>query len=372
MSGARSALAAAAALLAAACSSTPASPIELPLGFAAPRTPRQNPLTAEKIELGRYLFYDKRLSANQTQSCASCHHRERGFAEDLAVSVGSTGEALPRNAPGLLDAGYYTALTWNNPLMSVLERQVVVPMFADAPVELGLAGKEKEVVARLEADETYRRLFAAAFPGADEPITIGNAAYALASFVRSMVSADSRYDRFARGRGALSAAERRGMTLFFSDRLRCSECHAGANFSVAAPARGAATEDIFFNTGLYDVDGKGAYPRGNTGLHSLTGKAADMGKFRVPSLRNVALTAPYYHDGSAATLEEVIGNYAAGGRVIASGPFAGDGRKNRFKDPRVAGFALAPGELEDLIAFLGALTDHSFIDDERFADPWPR
>lgn len=363
MSGARSALATAAALLAA-CSGSRASPIELPLGFTAPRAPRQDPLTAEKIELGRYLFYDRRLSANQTQSCASCHHRERGFAEDLPVSVGSTGEALPRNAPGLLDAGYYTALTWNNPLMTVLERQVVVPMFADAPVELGITGNEKEIARRLAADPRYPPLFAAAFPGAEKSITIGNAAYALASFVRSMVSADSPYDRFARGQGALSAAERRGMTLFFSDRLRCSECHAGPNFSVAAPVAGDAKKDIFFNTGLYDVDGKGGYPRGNTGLYALTNKAADMGKFRVPSLRNVALTAPYYHDGSAATLEDVIRNYAAAGR--------GAGRENRYKDPRIAGFTLAPGELEDLVAFLGSLTDRTFIDDERFGDPWRR
>ena len=126
----------------------------------------------------------------------------------------------------------------------------------------------------------------------------------------------------------------------------------------------------FHNTGLFNIGGTGNYPPDNTGLFDLTGDPSDMGKFRAPSLRNIALTAPYMHDGSVATLDEVLDIYAAGGRVISEGPNAGDGRQNPFKDSFVNGFEMSPQDKQDVLAFLESLTDQSFVANPRFSNPW--
>ena len=330
---------------------------ELPAGFTVPPVPATNPMSAAKVELGRHLFYERDLSYNRTQSCASCHRQSLGFADGKARPRGSTGELLPRNAPGLVNVAYFRSLTWVNPLLTSLERQIVVPMFSDSPVELGLAGKEAEVLARLSADPVYRALFARAFPGDADPVSVAGVVRALACFLRSMIAANSPYDRYLRGdREALSPAARRGLALFESDKLGCASCHTGPNLSLAAPIDQAAAVETFFNMGLHE-----SYPPGSTGRHELTGVTADRGRMRIPSLRNVAVTAPYFHDGSVATLEEVVAIYEAGGR--------GAGAANPHKDPRVAGFRLAAGERADLLAFLEALTDRGFLSDPRFADP---
>jgi cytochrome c peroxidase len=161
------------------------------------------------------------------------------------------------------------------------------------------------------------------------------------------------------------------MDLFFSERLECFHCHGGFNFSDAVDhARLPEPERAFHNTGLYNVDGNGAYPPGDRGLLALTGNPADMGRFKAPTLRNIAVTAPYMHDGSIATLEEVIDHYAEGGRTIASGPDAGVGSASPLKDPFVSGFVLSDRERADLVAFLESLTDESFLTDPRFSDPF--
>lgn len=342
----------------------------LPPGFPPPPVPADNPLTAEKVELGRRLFYDRRLSGDGHFACASCHRQELAFTDGRARAMGAAGDLHPRGAMSLANAAYAVTLAWDEPELTRLEDQALVPMLATAPVELGIAGREDEVLARLEADERYRRLFAAAFPGEPDPFTLGHVARALASFERTLISGRSAYDRLLwdDDREALTPAAWRGMELFFSERLGCSGCHAGFNFSgpvrFAAPEGGdpaAAAEPppAFFNTGLYDLGG-GAYPPDNPGLFRHTGREGDHGRFRAPTLRNVALTAPYMHDGSIATLGEVIDHYAAGGRAAGS----------PAKDPRLRGFALAPGEKADLLAFLESLTDHAFVTDPRLADPF--
>jgi cytochrome c peroxidase len=346
--------------------------LRLPPGFPAPLVPADNPLTAAKVELGRHLFYDTRLSGNRTQSCATCHRQERAFTDGLAVSRGSTGEATLRNSMSLANVAYASTYTWANPTLLTLEAQGLTPLFGQHPTELGLRGREDELVARLRAVSRYRELFARAFPSEADPITVGNVLKGLASFQRALISGDSPYDRYQRGdRAALSESARRGERLFGSERFECFHCHSGFNLQDAVRHVGRPfNEELFHNTGLYNIDGRGAYPEGNTGLHEFSRRPEDMGRFRVPTLRNVAVTAPYMHDGSVATLDEAIDHYAAGGRTVPSGPYAGVGRANPFKSPFVIGFTPTAQERADLLAFLESLTDQTFLRDPRFADPW--
>lgn len=350
----------------------PAYDWRLPAGFPLPRVPADNPMTAEKVELGRYLFYDKRLSGNGTQSCESCHFQQYAFSDQKAVPTGSTDEVLLRNSPALVNVAYNATLTWANPVLTEVERQVLIPLFGEFPVELGVTGHEKEVLDRLRADSHYQRLFAAAFPADASPINFHNITYALAAFVRSLVSGNSAYDRYLAGdKAALSPAAMRGMEMFFSERFECHHCHVGFNFTASTVhANTTFSASAFQNNGLYNLDGSGAYPRGNRGLFEITGDANDMGRFRPPTLRNIGLTAPYMHDGSIATLENVVRHYAAGGRVIADGPFAGDGRRNPIKSGLIPGFEISDGEVTDLVAFLDSLTDPGFISDPRFGNPF--
>ncbi len=345
----------------------------LPKGFPVPRVPPDNPMTTAKVELGRHLFYDKRLSINEKTSCATCHLQERAFTEDKKLSVGTTGEVHPRNSMSLANVAYAASLNWANPSVIHLERQPMDPIFGEDPVEMGMAGKEDLLIARLKAEPLYARLFADAFPDDARRITLTQVNYSLASFVRSLISGNSPYDKYKYGKqpDAISKAAIRGEQLFFSEHLECMDCHTGFNLSGASNYIGKAVEKTEFeNNGLYNIDGKGGYPPNNTGLFEFTNDREDMGKFKVPTLRNIELTAPYMHDGSIATLDDVIGHYKAGGRTIKDGPNAGDGSKNPFKSSFVSGFRLAAAEKADLIEFLLSLTDKEFIKDPRFSDPW--
>jgi cytochrome c peroxidase len=348
--------------------------LRIPAGFPRPVIPADNPVTAAKAELGRYLFYDRRLSGNETQSCGSCHQQRRAFTDGRATALGSTGMMHHRSSMALTNVAYYSVLTWANPLMRTLERQALVPMFGTDPVELGLAGMDEALLARLRADARYPGMFRAAFPEARDPISLDSITRAIATFERTLISGDSPYDRFLRGdRGALSPAALRGKDLFFGERLECYHCHGGFNFANSVTFEGLQfDETTFHNTGLYNVDGRGAYPSSDTGLMGATNRPEDMGKFRSPSLRNVELTAPYMHDGSVATLEEALDHYAAGGRRIAAGPNAGDGHTSPLRDGFIAGFTLSASERADVVEFLRALTDRNFINDPRFSDPFGR
>ena len=360
------------------CAAAPESPPERgdaywPSWFPEPLAPDDNPVAPEKAELGRYLFYDPRLSGNGTQSCSSCHRPELAFTDGRVAAEGSTGQLHPRNSPTLTNVAYNATLTWANPILTELEQQILVPLFNEDPTELGATGREDELLARLAADEQYAGLFAAAFPAERGPYDWDHVVRALATFVRTLVSGNSAFDRFAYldDGAALSPEARRGMELFFSERLECHHCHGGFNFTESSVHVGSAFPAArFHNTGLYNLDGRGAYPANNTGLFSVTGLPQDMGRFRAPTLRNVALTAPYMHDGSIATLEEVVRFYEAGGRLITEGPYAGDGRENPLKSGLVTGFSLADEEREALVVFLESLTDDEFLVNPRFADPF--
>ncbi|MGQ9838450.1 MAG: MbnH family di-heme enzyme [Cyanobacteriota bacterium] len=326
-----------------------------------------------KVQLGRYLFYDRRLSVTGSMSCASCHRQEFAFADNKASAVGATGEVHPRNSMSLTNVGYASVLTWSNPLLRRLEQQSLIPLFGEHPVEMGMVGREKEILQLLKTDPVYQSLFPQAFAETVEP-TLAHLTQALAAFQRTLISFDSPYDRYRFGGDpkAISAAARRGEQLFNSEKLKCFRCHAGINFSDSTRHEQLQFVEVrFHNTGLYNLDAQGSYPFPNTGIYEITGNLADMGRFKAPTLRNIALTAPYMHDGSIATLEEVIAHYAAGGRTIHEGPLAGVGRYNPWKSEFVTGFEITPQEQAELLAFLHSLTDLSFVTNPDLADPWP-
>jgi cytochrome c peroxidase len=334
----------------------------LPKGFAKPYVPADNPMTQAKVDLGRYLFYDTRMSVNGKASCATCHKQELAFTDGRAVGVGATGESHSRSAMSLVNVAYNAALTWSNPEMRSLEKQALVPMFGEHPVELGLRDGDS-FVPMLRSDSQYRALFERAFPGETDRFTIVNITKAIASFERSIISARSPYDRYHYDGddNAVSDSAKRGETLFFNQHLSCFRCHGGSNFSDATAFEKNPDRRVeFHNTGLYNVAGPLSYPAPNTGIYEFTKAPADVGKFKAPTLRNIALTAPYMHDGSIATLEGVLDHYAAGGRA----------HDNPNKDPLIGGFTLTPQDRADLIEFLKSLTDQELGRDPRFANPW--
>ena len=344
----------------------------IPAGMPKPIVPADNPITKEKVELGRHLFYEKRLSITGKFSCATCHIQAKAFTDGKTVGVGATGEKHPRNAMSLANIGYNSVLTWANPLQNQLESQLLVPLFGEHPIEMGMVGKEQELLTMLRSNLPYQKMFDAAFGTGINNINISNLAKAIASFERSLISLSSPYDRYryASDNNAISASAKRGEELFNSERLECFHCHGGINFSDSIMHDRLAFKEIaFHNTGLYNIDGKGAYPSNNTGVYEITNQPSDMGKFKAPTLRNIALTAPYMHDGSIKTLEEVIGHYKAGGRTIKKGEFAGVGSENQLKSNFVSGFKLTVQEQRDLLAFLRSLSDEDFVTNPAFSDP---
>jgi cytochrome c peroxidase len=331
----------------------------LPPGFPEPRVPADNPMSAAKVTLGRRLFYDRRLSLNGTQACADCHRPALAFTDGRARAVGSTGAGHRRSAPSLANVAYAPSLTWADPKVTRLEDQSRIPLFGTDPIEMGFGGREPELEARLRADAEYAALFAGSFPGEPSPVTIDNLTRALAAFERTLVSGNSPYDRLVyQGRmDALSGSAWRGMRVFYADRPGCSRCHGGLLFSgsfdyglLAKPVK-----PRFVDNGLLEASERRGPGVVDAGLARATGRRRDGGLFKVPTLRNIALTAPYMHDGRIATLEGVLDHYA---RVPAAHP--GDG---------ITAAPLTPQERDDLLAFLRSLTDESFVADPEFGPP---
>jgi len=332
----------------------------LPEGFPRPPVPVDNPMTAAKVELGRYLFYDKRISVNRKESCGSCHRQELAFTDGRAHAEGTTGELHPRSSMSLANVAYVPFLTWANPKLTSLEEQALIPMLGDAPVELGLKGREQEFLGVLRGDPIYQRLFPRAFAEDSERYTLGQVTKAIAAFERTIISMRSPYDRYRWGgeSSAVSDAAKRGEIIFFSsERGGCFQCHAGWNFGSAIRFAGGKDGDNvsgFFNTGV------STYEEPNRGLYEQTKRMEDIGKFRAPSLRNIAVTAPYMHDGGLTTLDEVVDHYASGGKKQHP-------NKSRILRP----LSLTSEDKRDLIDFLKSLTDDALLHDPRWSDPWP-
>lgn len=369
----------AATLLAAACG-TPGSQTpwewDLPLNFPEPEVPADNPVTVEKVALGRLLFHDTRLSDAGDTSCASCHQQALAWTDGRARALRPDGTEHPRGTMSLVNVAYATRLGRADPDLDSLEAHAHAHLFGGSPVDVGMAEDPAAVLDRLAEDPVLLDAFALAFPDEPELPSAEALVGGLASFQRALVSADSPYDRLRFGGDwdALDAQALDGMELFFSEELECFHCHGGPNFTdsfVHADAGGgdAAAPPDFHNTGLYNLDGAGAYPADNTGTFAVTGAAGDMGRHKAPSLRSISLTGPYMHDGSVADLDGVLDHYAAGGRTISSGEHAGDGSTSPLKSEYVAGFSLSDTERAELLAFLDSLADPALLTDPRFGDP---
>ena len=293
--------------------------------FPLLNVPEDNPATAQKVALGRLLFFDPVLSENNGVACATCHLPSKGLSDGRSTSIGISGIPVPRNAPTLWNVGYVQNLFWDGRIQS-LEAQAVFPL--TDPDEMGVRDVDG-MIAELLSYPEYVELFAAAFP--EEMIGLQQVEQALAAFQRTIISNNSPFDRFAAGdMEALTPAEQRGLDLFRSTKTRCVECHMFPTFSSESfRVIGVESDDLgraaVFDGGLF-------------------------GSFKVPTLRNIVLTAPYMHNGSMATLAEVIDFYADGGGRV---------RGVESMDGLIQPIDLSDQEKGDLLAFLLALTDES-------------
>lgn len=301
--------------------------LNVPSGFAFPNMPYDNPLTTAKIALGKKLFYEKALSVDSTISCGTCHKQEFAFSDNVAVTAGVEGRLGFRNAPTLTNIAWAPEMLMDggNP---ALETQVYVPIETHFEMDFNMV----LLVDRLNADDMYVEEFNQVFGTNPDPFGITRA---LAAFERTIISGNSRFDQyFYQGKtDALSANEINGMNLFFSPTLQCASCHSGYLF----------TNYTYQNNGFFEDYSA------DSGRARISLLSEDVGKFKVPTLRNIALTGPYMHNGQVNSLEEIIDSYANGG----------SGHVNQSE--LIQTFILTAQEKENLILFLQTLTDNQFI-----------
>lgn len=307
-----------------------------PMGFPDIPFPEENPFTLQKWELGKKLFYDKMLSVDRSVSCASCHNVANAFSDQIALSLGAAQTPGRRNAPTLTNVAYQPYYTREGGL-ETLEKQILVPIQEHDEFNFNIV----LIAERMAAIPAYVQMSKEVFGRQPDAYVITRA---IATFERTLVSGNSSYDKFlfSNDSSFMSDAALRGMNLFFSRRTGCSSCHKGFNF----------TSYGFENNGLYDV-----YK--DIGRQRLTGDQKDNGVFKIPTLRNIALTAPYMHDGSVATLERVIEHYNSGGSDHPN------------KSGLVRPLLLAGQDKKDLLAFLRSLTDFEFINKKEFYNEEP-
>jgi len=306
----------------------------IPSWFPEMEIPTENQLTKARIDLGRKLFYEKKLSRDESISCGTCHKLENAFTDELSIATGIEGRLGLRNTPTLANIGY-TDIMFMDGGVRTLELQAQSPIFTHEEMDFTIA----EFLDRIEGDETYTRMFDEAY--GQEPGAFG-ISRSIAAFERTFISGHSRFDayEYQGDANALSAAEKRGRDIFFSSETACTECHVPPLF----------TNFEFENIGLYEE-------YADTGLARITQMDEDKGKFKVPNLRNVAETAPYMHNGSMGTLEEVVSHFNAGGV----------GHVNQ--SPLIKPLGLTEQEKADLVAFLHSLTDQSFINNPNLSEP---
>lgn len=300
--------------------------VRIPKGFKPINYPEGNEPTELRVLLGRHLFYDNRLSIDNTVNCGTCHVLSAAFTDGRKTSEGILKRIGKRNAPTLANVAWSPRFMMEGGVPT-LEAQALAPLHDT--MEMG--GDMMVAVAKLNRDEELRRLARAAY-GRDsiDPFVITRS---LAAFQRTFISADSPYDRYINGKkDELTEAQVRGMDLFNSTKTMCFSCHSGNNF----------TDYAFYNIGLYEE-------YADEGRQRLTGEDRDNSRFKTPTLRNIELTTPYMHDGSVSSLEEVITLYNAGGK------------RHRNKDARITPLHLTEQEQADLLAFMKALTDYNFV-----------
>lgn len=311
----------------------------IPSHLANVPVPADNPLTPAKVELGRQLFYDVRLSGDGSVACASCHNPQTAFTDaPNQVSRGANGARGQRNSPSIVNAAYRTSFFWDG-RAATMEDQAMAAFLSSVEMDA-----DTVAVAQLIRSEAYSTAWKGAF--GDTAVSMKRVMQAIASFERTIVSANSRYDQYVLGKtSALSAQEREGMNLFFSNKTMCGSCHGGQDF----------TNDQFQNVGLFSH----YFDRGR---YNVTKDPKDEGLFKTPTLRNVALTAPYMASGDAEkgpmnTLEQVVDHYNEGGL-----PFPN-------RDKRVSKLNLTDAEKAALVAFMKALTDSSVLRNPQWMKP---
>lgn len=336
----------------------------------------KNKISAEsiqknKIELGRHLFYDRRLSINFTKSCGTCHNQKFAFTDGYKRSLGAYADILQRNTSPLFNLSELKYLTASDSTVHSLFEQMDRPLLSDHPIEMGFKGNEKKILDRIKSDSNYKHIFSLVYADIAEPVSFKNIKESIVQFISTIKSYNSRYDSFINGNiAALNTSEKNGMNLFFSEKLKCAYCHGGKNFSIPQFKEPAGDTSFFYNIGLYNLDGIGGYPKYDQGLKQLTNNPLDMGKFRVPTLRNLYFTGPYFHDGSETSLFEVIQIFSKGGRDINEGEYTGKGTLNKFKHPFVTPFTISESEKIDLLHFLYSLTDSNLVANPVWSNPF--
>ena len=309
--------------------------LTVPEGFPKPNIPEDNQLTADRIALGKKLFYDTILSADKTLSCASCHAQTLAFSDGKKLSIGFHSALSDRNSMPLINLAWSNTFFWDGGVAS-LELQVLKPLTSVNEMNLPV----QEAVARLNADKNYKKLFKKAYGTDPDAASLFKA---LAGFERTLISSNTKFDAYfyRKDATAFNESELRGYRLFFNgEKVHCGSCHSGINL----------TNNTFQNNGLY-------MEYADQGRYRITGKESDKGKFKVPTLRNIALTSPYMHDGSLSTLEEVIDHYNTGGVA----------HPNKSEHVHIhKGMKLTVQDKIDLVNFLHTLTDVEFITNPAF------
>ncbi len=306
--------------------------MEIPGHFPAVPQPADNQFTMDRWSLGKRLFYDPLFSFDSTVSCGSCHRQKASFSDDKALSAGAHDQLTTFNVPPLINLAYQPYYTGAGGVPTI-EMQVLVPIQEHNEFDFNMPG----IVKRIKNIPEYVSMSRKAFGREPDAYVVTRA---LGCFERSLISAQSKYDRYRKtgDRSVLSPEAFRGMELFNSEKCGCSKCHSGVNFSNYA----------FENNGLFTSNPE-------DGRYRVTLDARDMGKYKVPTLRNIEYSAPYMHDGSIATLEEVIRRYEAGGSGYPT------------QSPLIKGFQLTDSERNDLISFLKSLSDPNFVKNPQFA-----
>ena len=303
--------------------------IIIPDGFPPIEFPADNAFTKERWLLGKALFYEKQLSLDSSVSCASCHSQQFGFSDNVALSKGFKQRLGNRNSPSIINVAYHPYFTREGGVPS-LEMQVLVPIQEHNEFNNNIL----DIAKRLSSNQNLQNLSYLAY---NRPLDFYVIPRALATFERSLISGNSKFDQYKKGTISLTEEEQKGMNLFFSDRTNCSDCHNGFNF----------TNYQFENNGLYET-------YNDPGRKRLTGLDSDLAKFKVPSLRNIDVTAPYMYDGSLPDLEAVINHYNSGGK------------QHPNKSEKIKALQLSQDEKKQIIAFLKTLTDVSFLNQTIF------
>ena len=299
------------------------------------------------IELGRYLFYDRRLSVNNTKACGTCHNPTFAFTDGYKKSIGAYGDILLHNTLPLFNLASAKYFTLSDSTLHTVYQQMNNPMFNQHPIEMGIKGNEQVILQQLSADTLYKKMFANAFSVAT--ISFQHIQLAIGSFILTIKSNQSTYDKYVSGDTAVfSDVEKKGMVLFYSTKYACNTCHGGSNFNTPTNKDSLGNVQYYYNIEANVRLNK----EENKGLYQLTKQIKDWGKYRVPTLRNLTFTAPYYHNGSLATLQDVLNKKMNG----------------KSNEPNI--LLKVAADKKAMLTFLLTLTDTSLIHHLKYQNPF--